>query len=390
MASGYNQPSMTRADLIRVLRNTVLEEHRNLTREQARAVVNEIFGAIAEDLENGEVACLPVGNLGVHEQERQPMQGRFLDRDCVLYKDRYIIEIHGGEELDLEPTPPTSPPTSSLPPIQPPPRLDSNKISPEGRRKLIAAGIKAGKSLRLIAQELKVTGTTIQRDMKVQGINANKKPTVTRRKKKAAAWNVSRRATPERKVAVPTPTEPLPPTPTKPHQLTSTPTKPLKLPPTPTERIKLRKRINLPPRPVFTPRVVAKPLQPEPPKPRSPEIPLSPEQLRRRRLEEMLQLVGSWLLERKPDYWLAINVLDKAWNHLAASPNFFVRGLPESTMSAAQLRDHTRPPGMDSASRDRREEVCALWLARWLADWAREDKQLRKEVLDQIRALVTA
>jgi hypothetical protein len=264
------------------------------------------------------------------------------------------------------------------------------------RRRLAAIGVKAGKSQRLIAQELNVTETTIRRDLEAQGITRNKKPAATRRKP-AAAWNVSRRATPERKVAVPTPTEPLPPTPTKPHQLTSTPTKPLKLPPTPTERIKLRKRIELPPRPVFPPRVVAKPLQPEPPKPRSPEIPLSPEQLRRRRLEEMLQLVGSWLLERKPDYWHAINVLDKAWNHLAARKDLSVRGLPEappeSTMSAAQLRDQTRPPEMDAAipqSLSRREEICALWLARWLADWAREDKQLRKEVLDQIRALVTA
>jgi hypothetical protein len=35
---------MTRADLNRILMNTELEEHRNLTREQARAAVNEIFG----------------------------------------------------------------------------------------------------------------------------------------------------------------------------------------------------------------------------------------------------------------------------------------------------------------------------------------------------------
>ena len=364
MASGYDQPSMTRADLGRVLRNTVLEEHRKLTREQARAVVNEIFAAIAEDLENGEVACLPVGNFGVHEQKRQPMQGWFLNRDRVLYKDRYIIELHGGEELDLEPTPPTSPPTVSIPPIQPPRKLDSSKVSPEERRKLIAAGIKAGKSLRLIAQELKVTGTTIQRDMKVQGINANKKPTVTRRKKKAAVWKRSRRATPNRKVAAPTPTEP--------HKLTPTP----------------KKRIILPPRPVFPPRVV-----PEPPKP-GPSKPLSPEELRRQHLEEMLQLVGSWLLERKPDYWLVINVLDKARNHLAASKDLSAWGSPEappeSPMSAAQLRDLTRPPEMASASNpDRREEVCALWLALWLAAWAREDKQLRKEVLDWVRAIVT-
>ena len=39
----------------------------------------------------------------------------------------------------------------------------------------------------------------------------------------------------------------------------------------------------------------------------------------------------------------------KARNHLAASPNVYARRLPESPMSAAQLRDHTRPEDMDAA-----------------------------------------
>jgi transposase len=59
------------------------------------------------------------------------------------------------------------------------------KISPPERRKLVAIGVKAGKSRRLIAQELNVTETTIRRglrDLKAQGITANKKPTATRRK----------------------------------------------------------------------------------------------------------------------------------------------------------------------------------------------------------------
>ena len=357
MATGLNQQSMTRADLIRILMNTELEEHRNLTREQARAVVNEIFGAIAEDLRKGEVARLPVGNLGVYERDRQPMRGRFLNRDRVLYKQRYIIELQGGDEYDLEPD--QGPPTVSPPPIQPPHRLDSSKISPAERRKLIAAGVKAGKSLRLIAQELNVTGTTIRRDLEAQGITRTKKPTATRRKP-AVVFKASSPAASDSKVAAQTPAKPL----------------------------------KLPPRPVFPRRVVPEPLKPGPPKPPSPEIPLSPEQLRQQHLEEMLQLVGSWLLERKPDYWRAINVLDKARKNLAASPSgFYVRGLHESLMSAAQLRDHTRPPEMDAAksqSLSRREEVCALWLARWLAAWAPEDKQLRNEVLDKVRAHVTA
>ena len=219
------------------------------------------------------------------------------------------------------------------------------------RRRLVAIGVKVGKSKRLIARELNVTATTISRDLEVLGITANKKPTATRRKP-AVVWKSRSQATSDSKVAAQNPT----------------------------------KRIKLPPRPDFTRRVVLEPPKPRPPKP------LSPEQLRRQRLKEMLQLVGSWLLERKPDYWHAINVLDKARKSLAASPSgFYVRGLLESAMSAEQLRDSTRPPEMDTArGTSRTEEICAQWLARWLAAWEPKEEQLRTEVLDKIRALVTA
>ena len=59
------EAAMTRADLIHILMNTELEEqHRNLTREQARAVVNEIFEAIKDALRKGEDANLPFGSAG--------------------------------------------------------------------------------------------------------------------------------------------------------------------------------------------------------------------------------------------------------------------------------------------------------------------------------------
>jgi nucleoid DNA-binding protein len=369
------QGDMTRADLISILMNMELEEHRNLTREQARAVVNEIFGAIAEALRNGEVARLPFGSLGVYEQDRQPKRGWFLNRVRVLYKQRNMIKFLGGE-YDLEPAdqgPPTLSRSGSLPRRQPPHRLDNNgemkpsernspppKISPPERRKLTAIGVKAGKSRRLIAQELNVTETTIRRDLEVQGITANKKPTATRRKP-AVVWKGSSRATSDRKVASQNPT--------KPHQ------------PTPRNKD-------------ISPRIVVpKPLKPRPPKHRSPEIPLSPEELRRQHLEEMLQLVQSWLVERYHDYQHATNVLDKARILLATRRDLPVRELPESPMSADQLLHHTRPQEMDSASsqnRFRGEEACALWLARWLAAWAPQDKQLRNDVLDQARARLSA
>ena len=62
-------------------------------------------------------------------------------------------------------------------------------------------------------------------------------------------------------------------------------------------------------------------------------------------------------------------------------------------MGADQLLHHTRPKEMDAASSQnlyRREEVCALWLARWLAAWAPEDRELRNNVLDQARAHLRA
>jgi hypothetical protein len=40
---------MTRADLISILMNTELEQHRNLTREQARVIVDEIFEAYRQN-----------------------------------------------------------------------------------------------------------------------------------------------------------------------------------------------------------------------------------------------------------------------------------------------------------------------------------------------------
>jgi nucleoid DNA-binding protein len=352
---------MTRADLISILMNTELEEHRNLTREQARAVVSEIFATIAEALRNGEDARLPVGTLGVCEQDRPPQRGWFLNRVRVIYKQRNTIKFIGAE-YDLGPVDQPPHTLDSKGEMKPSERNSPPKISPAERRKLVSIGVKAGKSRRLIARELNVTATTIRRDLEAEGITANKKPTATIRKP-AVVWKDSSRATPDRKVASQNPT--------KPHQ------------PTPWSK-------HISPRPVSPRLVVPEPLKPKPP---SPEIPLSPEQLRQQHLEEMLQLVQSWLDEQYLNYQRAENVLDKARKLLATHRDIPVRGLPESTMSAAQLRDHTRPLEMDAVSsknRFRGEEACALWLARWLAAWEPKDKQLRNKVIDQTRALVTA
>jgi hypothetical protein len=227
---------------------------------------------------------------------------------------------------------------------------------------LVAIGIKAGKSQRLIARELDVTEATIRRDLEAQGITRTKQPTATIRKP-AVVFKASSPATSDTKV------------------VSLNPAKSLQPAPTPTKRFKL------PPRPVFPRRVVPEPLKPGPPKHPSPEIPLSPEQ----HLEEMLQLVGSWLREQRPKYSREETVLDKARIRLARRRNFPVPELTESPRSAAQLRDSTRPLELDTARGTyRTEEVCAQWLVNWLAAWEPKDKKLRDKVIDQTRARVTA
>ena len=94
---------MTRADLITILMNTELEEHRNLTREQARAVVDEIFAAIIDALRNGEDAHLPFGSFSVQEQSRKPIRRWFLGRVRVTYAQRNRIKLK-GDKYALEPS----------------------------------------------------------------------------------------------------------------------------------------------------------------------------------------------------------------------------------------------------------------------------------------------
>src|ERR1017187_2047698 len=106
------EAAMTRADLISILMNKELEEHRNLTREQARAVVNEIFGAVTEALRNGEDARLPFGSFSVQEQSRKPIRRWFLKRVRVTYKQRNVIKFIGAE-YDLEPATHRQPPKRS-------------------------------------------------------------------------------------------------------------------------------------------------------------------------------------------------------------------------------------------------------------------------------------
>ena len=102
----------------------------------------------------------------------------------------------------------------------------------------------------------------------------------------------------------------------------------------------------------------------------------------------MIDLIKSWLDKHKNDYWRAKNVIDEARNLLNSRPKSWVKK-PEPSLSAAELRDQTRPAEMDSARRHglmRSEHVCAVWLARWLSAWAPGDDDLQFELLNRVRA----
>lgn len=117
--------------------------------------------------------------------------------------------------------------------------------------------------------------------------------------------------------------------------------------------------------------------------------PKTPEEVRQQRLQEMIQSVQSWLEKEAPNYWRAIDVVDKARNRLNASSYGYFQGIPVTSKSAAELRDQTRPAEMDSAASQiplRREENCPQWLASWIAYWEPRDESLRNELLNLVRA----
>jgi hypothetical protein len=226
--------------------------------------------------------------------------------------------------------------------------------TPVQRRELVKIGVKAGKSRRLMAQELGVTDVTIRRDLEFLGINADEKPVITRGKKVAAG---------ETKKSRPSETQTAE-----------------------TQRAELIRKIALAAkkrgnRQITLPKIS----KPKPPIQESP-VQLSPKEHRQQRLQEMLELIQSWMVDHKSDYTRAKNVVGKAHNRLKASRDFYVKSLPESDLSPSELRDQSRPTEMSAAASQgiaRREEVCAQWLAGWLAVWSPRDEGLRNEVLNQ-------
>lgn len=101
---------MNRNDLIKQLMELELEvpldqkwkqKRQQLTRTDARIIVNAFFDSIAEALQRGEAVELPFGRLEAFFHKEKPRRGWFLDRVRVTYrKPKSIRLITEGAELE--------------------------------------------------------------------------------------------------------------------------------------------------------------------------------------------------------------------------------------------------------------------------------------------------
>ncbi len=91
---------MTRVDLIKQLMQVEIPGEPNLTRAEARRLVNGFFECIVDALQRGEDVDLPFGRLSVAEHNRKPLRGWFLNRVRVTYqKSRKFIRFDPAEGL---------------------------------------------------------------------------------------------------------------------------------------------------------------------------------------------------------------------------------------------------------------------------------------------------
>lgn len=93
---------MTRRDLVRAISPSRVGSDKSkwdtdeLSRPQAKKVVNNFFGSISEALAKSEKVILLIGTLEVLERKRPPLRGWFLNRVRVTYK-QHPVHPGGGE-----------------------------------------------------------------------------------------------------------------------------------------------------------------------------------------------------------------------------------------------------------------------------------------------------
>lgn len=91
---------MTRADLIKQCMQLELPGQPNLTRVEARRLVNGFFECIEDALQRGEDVELPFGRFSVGKHNRKPLRGWFLNRIRVTYrKSRKFVRFVPAEGL---------------------------------------------------------------------------------------------------------------------------------------------------------------------------------------------------------------------------------------------------------------------------------------------------
>ena len=91
---------MIRADLIKQCMQLELPGQPNLTRVEARGLVNGFFELIVDALQRGEDVELPFGRFSVGRHNRKPLRGWFLDRVRVTYrKSRKFVRFVPSEGL---------------------------------------------------------------------------------------------------------------------------------------------------------------------------------------------------------------------------------------------------------------------------------------------------
>lgn len=98
---------MTRRDLVRAIspNRTGTESSdwnpEELSRAEAREVIDAVFETITEALNRGEMVCLPLGTFEVLDHPRPPKRGWILKRVRVVYKKRKYIRFTPWCCLDI-------------------------------------------------------------------------------------------------------------------------------------------------------------------------------------------------------------------------------------------------------------------------------------------------
>jgi nucleoid DNA-binding protein len=102
---------VTRRDLVKAIspNRTGIEssewDPEELSRAEAREVIDVVFETMTEALNRGETVCLPFGTFEVLDHPRPPRRGWFLNRVRVIYKRQKYIRFTPWCCLDISDPP---------------------------------------------------------------------------------------------------------------------------------------------------------------------------------------------------------------------------------------------------------------------------------------------